>query len=243
MPIWAFLLPGDLPAKARVWSGRLEVLEADRAWMSHSLRGCDNQAGRSSETVMEALRATPDSEDEARVAALQTVRADGLPNIAEAYEAFSSGMYGYTCSLVGRDSAEELVQESFTRLLAAVRGGRAPDDPRAWLYTVCTNLAISRSRRRSIAARWLHLLLPHGDELLDEAAEQTVLRRERSGELHAVMGGLPAEHRAALLLAAEGFSGREIARILRRSEGATRNIVWRARLTVRDRLEAQEAGR
>jgi RNA polymerase sigma-70 factor (ECF subfamily) len=163
----------------------------------------------------------------------------GHPNaVAELYDALAPALYGYVASLTRRgESAEEIVQESFVRLVAAVRAGRVPDDPRAWVYRVATNLAVSRSRRRSIVQRWLPILVSRGEELLDEAAEETVLRRERDHELRIALRALSGEQRAALLLAADGFSGREIAEILHRSEGATRNILWRSRLALRDRLE------
>lgn len=65
----------------------------------------------------------------------------------------------------------------------------------------------------------------------------TVLRSERHAALTRALGTLPKAHRAALLLAADGFNGREIATILAKSEGATRNILWRARLSLKDQLE------
>ena len=60
---------------------------------------------------------------------------------------------------------------------------------------------------------------------------------ERHADLTAALERLPKDHRAALLLAAQGFTGREIATILHKSEGATRNILWRARLLLKDFLQ------
>jgi RNA polymerase sigma-70 factor (ECF subfamily) len=158
--------------------------------------------------------------------------------IAAVYDECQPDLFGYAASLT-RDlaAAEDVVQESFTRLIREHAAGRSPDNPRAWLYRVCTNLAFSRSRRRLIADRWHRLFGQHQHEDVDEAAEDTVIRRERHTELSAALATLPADHRAALLLAADGFSGREIATILDKTEGATRNILWRARLTLKDRLQ------
>lgn len=170
---------------------------------------------------------------------LERVHASGLDVVMDAYDRHAAALYSYVTSLTRLpDAAEEIVQEAFVRLVGAVRSGRAPDDARPWLFTVCTNLVASRGRRHSIAGRWLHILRPSQDELNDEAADTVVLRRERNVEMRNALAELPREYRGALLLAAEGFSGREIATILGRSEGATRNILWRARLAVRDRLEA-----
>ena len=164
--------------------------------------------------------------------------------VAAVYDAHHAELYGYAASLV-RDAAaaEDVMHEAFAKLVREGARGRWPDEPRAWLYRVCTNLAINRSRRRAAADRWQHLIGRAGatDDDGGEAAEDTVIRRERHVELERALRTLPADHRAALLLAAEGFSGREIAAILRRSEGATRNLLWRARLALKDRLEQDES--
>jgi RNA polymerase sigma-70 factor (ECF subfamily) len=187
---------------------------------------------------MDSATATPNG-DRPRPVPLDRVNEGGLEVVLDAYDRHATALYSYVASLTRLpDAAEEVVQEAFVRFVGAVRSGRGPDEPRAWLYAVCTNLVASRGRRQSIAGRWLHILRPGSDELQDEPADLVVLRRERNAEIRKALAELPREHRAALLLAAEGFNGREIATILGRSEGATRNILWRSRLAVRDRLEA-----
>ena len=70
-----------------------------------------------------------------------------------------------------------------------------------------------------------------------EAPEETALRRERHDDLSNALASLPADARAALLLAAREFSGQEIARAIGKSDGATRSLLWRSRLALRERLE------
>jgi RNA polymerase sigma factor (sigma-70 family) len=161
-----------------------------------------------------------------------------MDEIAAVYDACHQDLYAYTASLT-RDlaGAEDVVQEAFARLVRESTAGRSPDDSRAWLYKVCTNLAFSRSRRRAIADRWQQLIGRVSQSETSEAAEVTVLRRERHDALTHALDTLPKDHRAALLLASEGFSGREISTMLDKSEGATRNILWRSRLILKDRLE------
>ncbi len=160
-----------------------------------------------------------------------------MEDISAVYDACHRDLFGFVASMT-RDAAaaEDLVHEAFARLLRETAAGRAPDNARAWLYTVCTNLARSRARRRVIADRWQQVFGRRSIAETDEAAEDAVLRRERTSELGLALGALPAEHRAALLLAADGFNGREIAEILGRSEGATRNIMWRSRLALKERI-------
>jgi len=159
-------------------------------------------------------------------------------DLASLYDAYSRDVFGYVASLTrDRDAAEDIVQEAFARLARERSAGRRIDEPRAWLYRVCTNLSFSRARRRSIADRWNVIVGRSSD--VQEAAEDTVLRREQTAELHRALATLPADHRAALLLAAEGFSGQEIAAIVGRSEGATRNMLWRSRVALKDVLGGQ----
>jgi DNA-directed RNA polymerase specialized sigma24 family protein len=77
--------------------------------------------------------------------------------------------------------------------------------------------------------------------LPDEApADVETLRRETNAALHAGLATVPADARAALLMAAQGFSGREIAEAIGRSEMATRTMMFRAREKLRVYLARDE---
>jgi DNA-directed RNA polymerase specialized sigma24 family protein len=45
--------------------------------------------------------------------------------------------------------------------------------------------------------------------------------------------------RTALMLSAEGYSGREVAGLLGKREGATRTLLWRGRLELRRLLDGE----
>jgi DNA-directed RNA polymerase specialized sigma24 family protein len=87
-----------------------------------------------------------------------------------------------------------------------------------------------------------------GDDLVTSAyqayhQELYSFLRERTAELEAALAGLPADARLGLLLAGQGFSGREIAEAIGRSEAATRTLMCRVRMRVRSQLEASEPDR
>jgi RNA polymerase sigma factor (sigma-70 family) len=130
-------------------------------------------------------------------------------------------------------AAEDLAQEAFLRLVVEVRAGRVPDQPGAWLYRVAHNLAMSRGRRLSVAAR-------NGTRLADAerapSPEAMAIEAEDSRLLNRALDGLAAADRQALVLAAHGYRGQEIARTLGRSDGATRTLLCRARTKVRERM-------
>jgi RNA polymerase sigma-70 factor (ECF subfamily) len=132
-----------------------------------------------------------------------------------------------------REAAEDLLQDTFIRLIREARAGRMPDEVRAWLFRVASNAAISRSRRGAVWQRLLPGLVDRRESLLpdDEA-----LRSERNRELDGALAHLAPDGRAALLLAAQGLAGREIAISLGRSEGATRTLLCRSRIQLRSIL-------
>jgi RNA polymerase sigma-70 factor, ECF subfamily len=129
--------------------------------------------------------------------------------------------------------AEDLTQEAFLRLLVEVQRGRTPDDIGAWLHRVAQNLATSRGRRVAVAKR------RSGELLCRELApspEQAVIDAEQHRSLRVALADLPATERHAVVLAAHGYRGSEIASTIGRSDGATRTLLCRARSKLRWRL-------
>jgi RNA polymerase sigma-70 factor (ECF subfamily) len=168
----------------------------------------------------------------------QVIPDRGVARIAELYEESQADLFGYALALErDRSAAEELVQESFTRLIAEDQAGRYPNTPRAWLFRVCSNLSASRHRRLNVAERLRHLFVGH-DEV--EPLDTEILRREREDAMSEALARLPSDARKAVLLAAQGFSGPEIATILGRTHGAIRTLLFRARSELRDQLTGGE---
>jgi RNA polymerase sigma-70 factor (ECF subfamily) len=132
-----------------------------------------------------------------------------------------------------REAAEDLLQESFVRLIVEADAGRMPTNPRAWLYRVIANLAISRGRRATVAQRQLGALAV--GETTD-GPEAELMDRERRTDLDALLGELGIDARTALVMAANGFNGLEIAEAIGRTGNATRTLMCRARIQLRERL-------
>lgn len=159
----------------------------------------------------------------------------------DAYDAHQRDLYGFVRALVREPAlAEDIVSDTFVKLIGEYRAGRPPVEVRAWLFRVASNLVVTSGRRRAVAGRYLHRLIRRGHE---EAADARILRSARTEELVTALADLPADHRTALLLAAHGFSGREIAVAIDRSEVAVRTLMSRARVRLRERLEPREVER
>lgn len=161
--------------------------------------------------------------------------------IVEAFDRHQGELNGFALQLTrDPDVAADLVQEAFLRLVRETKVGRAPDNVRAWLYRVVTNLSTSRGRRATVAARWQGHLVQRS---VAEAPETDYLEMETTGEIRQLLAGVSKDERTALLLSAHGFSGAEIAAVLGRTHLATRALLCRARARLRDEALAMEAAR
>lgn len=164
-------------------------------------------------------------------------RAAAVDVVSAAYDAFERALYAFALGLTRSGAAaEDLVQESFLRLVREVQAGRPPDNVRAWLYRVCANLATSRGRRATVATRYLPFL---ASREVGETPEARHLRLEVGAELTAALAELSHDERQGLLLSAGGFHGPEIAEIIGRSHAATRTMLSRARMKVQARLASE----
>ncbi|MDQ3688750.1 MAG: sigma-70 family RNA polymerase sigma factor [Chloroflexota bacterium] len=132
-------------------------------------------------------------------------------------------------------AAEDLVHETFVRLLIELAAGRQPRHLRGWLFRVGLNLATSRARHHKVARRRAPELVWRG---VAPSPEDELIERESAALLTGRLAALPHDVRAALLLSADGYSGAEIARRIGRSELATRSLICRHRRGLRDSVAA-----
>jgi RNA polymerase sigma factor (sigma-70 family) len=127
------------------------------------------------------------------------------------------------------ETAEDLVQEALLRLMVEIDTRGAPENMRAWMHRVIANLAVSLGRRTAGA------LVRHEEPATPEAI---VLDNEARSALASALQTLPEGARTALVLAASGYAGAEIAAAIGRSDCATRTMMSRARVKLRDHLAA-----
>ena len=155
--------------------------------------------------------------------------------VASIYEADRASLEGFVRTIThDQEVAEEICQEAFTKLLMEARAGRTPDNPRAWLRRVASNLAISRGRHNQVVERKHSALVSYE---LGDSAEVAALRHEDARATFQALAQLHATDRRALLMAASGLSGAEIGERLGRSNGATRTLLCRARQKLRQAME------
>ena len=131
--------------------------------------------------------------------------------------------------------ADDLVGEAFLRLLLVARAGRMPARPGAWLHRVVLNEAASRGRHARVVARAAPLLAASAET---EPPERAAGRWELDEEVRQALRSLRPDARAAVVLAAEGYTGCEIGERIGRSGLATRALLCRSRRRLRRELVA-----
>jgi RNA polymerase sigma factor (sigma-70 family) len=125
--------------------------------------------------------------------------------------------------------AEDALQQALMQAWIALESGREVRDPKAWLYRIVHNTAISALRRSGYDYVELDESL-HGAE----APESDLERRIAVREALAGIAALPDGQRDVLLrTAVQGESHEQVAAALGLSEGAVRGLIYRARATLR----------
>jgi RNA polymerase sigma-70 factor (ECF subfamily) len=141
------------------------------------------------------------------------------------YDALSPALFRYAFRLLGEAQvAEDVVAESFSRLMTAVRHGGGPQVYlRAYLYRVAHNLAMDHHRASP------SLTLDDGAlQLTAEAGTQDDDVRERLAARQALWR-LTAEQRQVIVLKFyQGLSNEEVAAALNKPVGAVKSLQHRA---------------
>ena len=131
-----------------------------------------------------------------------------------------------------RSFAEDVTQEVFIRLYRSFSTIDRSQPIMDWLYAVASRLCISRLRRDRSMLGWLSRLV-HQPAADAPSAAQIFERHEEAAAVMAAIDRLPPRQRVALCMKAiDGKSQREIARILRVTEGYVSRLISDARATL-----------
>jgi RNA polymerase sigma-70 factor (ECF subfamily) len=130
--------------------------------------------------------------------------------VAELYEELRDDVYRYLAATgIQPQTSQELTQDAFLRLHAALLDGNTITNPRAWIFTVARNLAVNSRRRPEPGGSGEEVDLVSTAE--GDNPEAQVLRAERMARVHRAFAGLSPQQRQCLSLRAEGFQYKEIA--------------------------------
>ena len=160
---------------------------------------------------------------------------------AELYENNFDRVYAYIARRVrDRNDAEDLTSEVFHQALAGLPRFEWRGAPfAAWLFKIASNAIIDRSTRAA-KEREVPAILDLPSEISPEEIEDEIEQRAR---LFQLVDRLPVDQRRVIgMRFAEEKSIREIAHEIGRSEGAVKQLQFRALQNLRAQLSDESGG-
>ena len=157
------------------------------------------------------------------------VRAGSDPAFEAIVERYRRALMRYVTRLLPPERAEDVVQQAFVKAYEAMHRDAAELNLRPWLYRIAHNAALNALRDRALGHAQL-------DERIDgvERPDQVFERSVGLRELVVAVQALPDRQRDAILLRElEGRSYEEIGAALGVTDGAVRQLLNRARNSLR----------
>jgi RNA polymerase sigma-70 factor (ECF subfamily) len=154
---------------------------------------------------------------------------------AELYELNFHRVYAYVSRrMQNREEAEDITSDVFHHALAKVKQFEWQGTPFvAWLFRIASN---------AIADRWKRVNRESKDVSPDELADTEAHSIEQRAALFQLVEGLPADQRRVVVMRfVEQKSIREIAEEIRRTEGAVKQLQFRALEKLRAQMEDANA--
>jgi len=202
---------------------------------------CIYMFDRTKNEAVEEVRATPAAPsslelDRQMVEAAQRDRSA----FAALYDRHLQAVYSYVYRRIGNHAeAEDVTAQTFQQAFEHVATYEWRGIPfAAWLYRIASNLIVRRGTR---AASLTPL-----DETFDLAADEpdpdhALIRAERAALLRKAIATLPPDQRRALVLKfSRELKNREIADAMGRTEGSVKQLLHRAILSLRARVEIDD---
>ncbi len=160
--------------------------------------------------------------------------------IAEIVGEYKDGLILYINHYVGNVfAAEELAEDTFFRLMTKKPKFAGKSSFKSWLYAIARHIALDHLRHRG---RKPTVPLEDVEHTLCEAQslENAYIKEEDKRTVHKALSALSADYRAVLWLTYfEGFSSRETAKILGKSDRQTANLLYRAKQSLKAKLEKE----
>ena len=178
----------------------------------------------------------------------------GKPGAFERFvEVFRTKIFQHALLICGqREDAEEVAQDTLMKVFGNIEQLREPERVRAWVLRIARNACLMK-RRKSVFAPAQELsiddFLPHSDrdgelrrlEIADwsNLPDNALLRSELRGVIRKAIGELPEIYRMTIVLRdMEELSTEETAQTLEVSQEVVKTRLHRARLAVRQKLDA-----
>ncbi len=162
--------------------------------------------------------------------------------LSDLYQMLSPRLYRYAYRLLGNAAdAEDIVAETFHRLLLALRHGNGPRQHlSAYLYRIAHNLITDRYRRQPLPELPFDEALEAGDADRPEISAPLRIAQERA---RSALWQLTPDQRLVITLKYfEGLSNEEVAAALGKPIGAVKSLQHRGLEALRRILQTEQIG-
>ena len=147
-----------------------------------------------------------------------------------------------------KDDADDLTQDIFIQAYQSLHGFKGDSAFSTWIYRIAVNASLNRVRKNSgnpILNR-LDSLFGSGKEkeislpaFDNENPESILIRQEHSKWVQNALDSLPENQRTAIVLSKyDDLSQKEIAEIMKTTEGAVEALIQRAKTNLREKLSS-----
>ena len=134
--------------------------------------------------------------------------------------------------------AEELMEETFFKLLTRKPHFNGKSSFKTWLYAIARNIALDYLRHQKNAP----ISIENYENILVEelTVEKVYLIKEQKIQLYNAMKNLSYEYRQVLFLVYfEDFSNEQVATIMKKSKRQIENLIYRAKKSLKQWLEKE----
>ncbi len=135
--------------------------------------------------------------------------------------------------------AEELTEETFFRLVVKKPKYTEKSSFKSWLYAIGRNIAVDYIRHRS---KMPEIPIEDMENYLCEerGLEESYIKEDSKRRVHKALSQLAPDYRNILwLVFFEGFTPKEAARILKKSDRQIKNLLYRAKQSLKNKLEQE----
>ena len=167
---------------------------------------------------------------------------DGDDNgIAQIVGNYKDGLILYLNGYVSNiNIAEELTEDTFFRLITKKPRYSGKSTFKSWLYAIGRNVAVDYIRHNS---KTLNTPIEDMEGYLNEedCLEHAYIKEERKITVHRALSELTADYRIVLwLVFFEGFSNKEAAIAMKKSNRQIKNLLYRAKRSLKSKLEKED---
>jgi RNA polymerase sigma-70 factor (ECF subfamily) len=150
--------------------------------------------------------------------------------------------------LHNKDDADDLTQDIFIQAYQSLHSFKGESTFSTWIYRISVNAALNRVRKnsRNLVLNRLDSLFGSGNEkeislpVFDTENPESILIRQEHGKwVQNALDSLPENQRTAIILSKyDDLSQKEIAEIMKTTEGAVEALIQRAKTNLRVKLSS-----